>query len=162
MPFYVFGIAGPLWMIVWFKQVKNDPRDDSRIDAKEHALESLLQTHGRSSLHLPLRRLLLRWPTLAVVIGGFASSWTLNILLSWLPSYFRDAQGLSIANAGHFSAAPWLAMAVAMNVAASLADRTIPRGASVTSVRKLMQCGGLIASAACLTTIDRPRRPLFV
>jgi len=50
------------------------------------------------------------------------------VLLSWLPSYFRDVQGLSIANAGLFSAAPWLAMFAVTNVAAVTSDRMIERG----------------------------------
>ena len=99
---------------------------------------------------MPLRRLLCRWPVFALVTGQFASAWTLYVLMSWLPSYFREVQGLDIANAGLFSAAPWLAMAVAINLAASLSDRMIRGGMNVTSVRKLMQCGGLIASAGFL------------
>jgi ACS family sodium-dependent inorganic phosphate cotransporter len=76
-----------------------------------------------------------------------------------LPSYFRDAQGLSIANAGLFSAAPWLAMAGAINLGASLSDRMIRNGANVTTVRKLMQCGGLIASAAFLLVTRNVHSP---
>ena len=107
LPFYVFGIVGLLWMIIWFRQMKNDPHDDSRVDAQERELlETLRKAHGPSPQHVPLRRLLLRWPVLAVVTGQFASGWTLNVLLSWLPSYFRDVQSLSIGDAGLFSAAP--------------------------------------------------------
>jgi MFS transporter, ACS family, solute carrier family 17 (sodium-dependent inorganic phosphate cotransporter), other len=68
-------------------------------------------------------------------------------------------QGLSIANAGLFSAAPWLAMFVATNVTAMLSDRMIVRGASVTSARKLMQCLGLLASAAFLLAIREAHSP---
>ena len=81
---------------------------------------------------LNLRELLLRWPVVALVAGQLASAWTLNLLLSWLPSYFRDVQGLSIANAGLLSAAPWLSMALAMNAGASISDRMIRNGADET------------------------------
>jgi MFS family permease len=95
----------------------------------------------------------------ALVTGQFASAWTLNVLLSWLPSYFREVQGLSIANAGLFSAAPWLAMAAAINLAELLSDRMIRGGVNVTSVRKLMQCGGLIASAGFLLATRGAHNP---
>jgi len=39
-----------------------------------------------------------------------------------MPSYFRDVQGLSIANSGLFSAAPWLTMFATGNLAGSVAD----------------------------------------
>jgi ACS family sodium-dependent inorganic phosphate cotransporter len=148
-PFYFFGMTGLVWMLVWIFSVKDDPRDDHRVGADERRLlDDLRRVEAPSRLNVPVRRLLLRRPVFAVIAGQFASVWTLNVLLSWLPSYFRDVQHLSIANAGIFSAAPWLTMALAVNLAAAASDRMIRRGANVTSVRKLMQCGGLLSSAA--------------
>ena len=53
----------------------------------------------------------------AIAVAHFAVTWSLYVLLSWLPSYFRDIQHLSIANAGLYSAAPWLCMFAASNLA---------------------------------------------
>jgi ACS family sodium-dependent inorganic phosphate cotransporter len=94
--------------------------------------------------------LLMRVPVWAMIVSHFATTWTLYVLLSWLPSYFRDVQGLSIANAGLFSAAPWLAMFAVTHLVAPLADTMIHRGISVTTTRKVMQCTALIGSAAFL------------
>jgi ACS family sodium-dependent inorganic phosphate cotransporter len=35
MPFYVFGSVGLLWLILWFRQVENDPAADPRLGAEE-------------------------------------------------------------------------------------------------------------------------------
>jgi ACS family sodium-dependent inorganic phosphate cotransporter len=94
-----------------------------------------------------------RWPVLAVVVAHFASTWTLYVLLSWLPSYFRDVQHLTITNAGLFSAAPWLSNFAATHVTASVADRLIARGVGVTFVRKLVQCVGLVGAAGFLLAL---------
>jgi ACS family sodium-dependent inorganic phosphate cotransporter len=151
MPFYVFGLAGLFWMILWFWQVQNDPRSDSRVGVAERGLIESIRTAGDSSTErVPWRRLLLCRPVLAILVGQFATAWTLYVLLSWLPSYFRDVQGLSIAYSGLFSAGPWLAMAVAMNIGGSVSDRMIRGGTSVTTMRKIMQCGGLITSGLFL------------
>ena len=99
---------------------------------------------------MPWRALLLRRPLWAVVVTHFASTWTLYVLLLWLPSYFRDVQGLSITNAGLYSAGPWLANLVVTNVAAPISDAMIRRGVGVTFARKLMQCTGLVVSALLL------------
>ena len=85
-----------------------------------------------------------------MVAGQFSATWTLYVLISWLPSYFREAQGLSISSSGFFSAAPWLVMFIVTNVGASFSDRMISRGTSLTGTRKLMQCTGLVVSAAFL------------
>jgi len=160
MPFYVFGLAGLAWMLLWFWQVRNDPRGDARVGAKERALLESFRTAGDPAKEpVPWRRLLLSWPVLAILVGQGANGWTLYVLLSWLPSYFRDVQGLNIANAGFFSAGPWLAMAVAMNVGGSISDRMIRNGMSVTRARKIMQCGGLIVSGAFLLATREAHTP---
>jgi MFS transporter, ACS family, solute carrier family 17 (sodium-dependent inorganic phosphate cotransporter), other len=146
--FYVFGIAGLVWVVLWWHQVRNDPRDDPRVTPAERLL---LDPGPRpTAVKIPILHVLVRRPVIAIVIAHVAGNWILYMLLSWLPSYFRDVQGLSIASAGLFSAAPWLAMFVVSNMAATLTDRMILRGVSVSTTRKVMQCGGLLVSAAFL------------
>jgi len=157
--FYAFGAAGLLWVIVWFQQVQNDPAADLRLGREERALLSETATTARSADRAPLRRLLLRTPVWALVAGHVATAWSLYVLLSWLPSYFRDVLGLSIANAGLFSAAPWLAMFASTNAAAVVSDRMIERGVAVTTTRKLMQCSGLVLSAAFLLMLRDVHSP---
>lgn len=160
MPFYVFGVAGLLWMVLWFWQVENDPRADVRVGAYERGLlESFRAVGDTEKRSMPWRRLLLSRPVLAILVGQFAGGWTLNVLLSWLPSYFRDVQGVSIENAGLFSAGPWLAMALAMNIGGAVSDRMIRKGTSVTKMRKIMQCGGLIVSGVFLLVMRGAHSP---
>jgi ACS family sodium-dependent inorganic phosphate cotransporter len=107
----------------------------------------------------PLRRLLLRAPVAGIVAGHVAFAWSWYVLLSWLPSYFREAHGLSIVHSGLFSAAPWLSMFTVGNVAGSVADWMIQRGVRVTTTRKLMQCAGLVLSAGFLLALLEARSP---
>ncbi len=65
------------------------------------------------------------------------------MLLAWLPSYFKSTFGVTLANAGMLSAAPWLVAFVMANVAGHLADRMLRAGRSATFVRKLMQTIGI-------------------
>jgi MFS transporter, ACS family, solute carrier family 17 (sodium-dependent inorganic phosphate cotransporter), other len=159
-PFYLFGLAGIFWMVIWFSLVQNDPRADARIGAAErNPHPSIRPADNAAREPVPWRRLLLSRPVLAIVIAQFAGAWTHYVLLSWLPSYFRDVQGLSIANAGLFSAGPWLAMAVAMNIGGLLSDRMIRGGMSVTAARKIMQCGGLVLSGLFLLAMRGAHTP---
>ena len=153
MAFYGFGVIGLLWVVIWFWQVKNDPAADLRLGAAERALLPAARPAPAPVNRIFLRRLLLRGPVTAVVAGHVAANWTLYVLLSWLPSYFHDVQGLSLANAGLFSAAPWLSMIAVGNVAASVSDRLIHRGVSVTATRKFMQGTALIGSACFLLAL---------
>ena len=153
VPFYVFGIIGIVWMVVWFQQVENDPATDRRLSPEERLL---LQSARPTSERLDpgaLRKLLLSPRMLGIVAGHVAFTWNLYVLMSWLPSYFRDEHGLSIANSGFLSAAPWLTMFVMSILAGTAADWLIRRGVSVTATRKTMQCGALIGSASLLLAL---------
>lgn len=150
MPFYVFGALGLAWAVLWFRVAADDPATAPRISAAERELLAHRDLDTAAGGPLRWRRLLLRAPLWAAVTAQFASIWTLYVLLSWLPSYFREAHGVSIANAGLYSSAPWLAMFAGTTVAAPLSDWLIRRGIDVTRVRKLMQCGGLAVSAILL------------
>jgi ACS family sodium-dependent inorganic phosphate cotransporter len=160
MAFYAFGAIGLVWVAVWFREVHNDPADDPRVSGQERALLQHAQPTTGAAAPVPWRRLLLRPPSLALMTAHFCTTWCLYVLLSWLPSYFREVQKLSIANAGLFSAAPWLVMFVATLAAGSLSDRMIRRGVSVTVTRKLMQCTGLLGSAAFLVATRDIHSPL--
>jgi len=150
--FYAFGVLGLVWLIVWVQQVANDPADDPRLAPAERALLGAMPRAPQAAPRLPVRRLL-HWPVLGVVLGHFAVTWNLYVLLSWLPSYFREVQHVDIATAGLFSAAPWALMFAATSLAGSLSDRMIRHGVSPTRVRKLMQSVGLLVSAAFLLSM---------
>jgi ACS family sodium-dependent inorganic phosphate cotransporter len=149
-PFYAFGVVGIGLAAAWFATVADDPATDPRIGADERALLALHCAPRDAAAPVPWGELLPRAPLWAIVAAHFASTWTLYLLLSWLPSYFREAQGVALASAGLYSAGPWLAMLAVTTAAGQLSDALIRRGVPVTRVRQLMQCGGLVASGLLL------------
>ncbi len=150
MAFYSFGALGIVWALVWFPRVYDAPQDDPGITRAElDALRAGAEVEAQAA-QPAWREVLLRKPVAAIVAAHFATTWNLYVLLSWLPSYFKRELGLGIANVGLFSAAPWLAMFLVASGAAAASDRLIARGVGVTSVRKTMQCMGLIGPALFL------------
>jgi ACS family sodium-dependent inorganic phosphate cotransporter len=151
--FYLFGMIGFIWTAVWLARVSNDPRHDKHISAQE--LE-LLQD-GTGAQQVPagtsVRELLTRPPVWAIFIAHFCNNWGLYLLIAWLPSYFRDAMGLSFANAGMYAAAPWLAAFAVGNVVAAIADKAIAGGVSLVLVRKLVVGVGLLGFACFLLLV---------
>jgi MFS transporter, ACS family, solute carrier family 17 (sodium-dependent inorganic phosphate cotransporter), other len=159
MPFYVFGSVGLLWLILWFRQVENDPAADPRLGPEERELLQAARPTTDRTEQMPLRRLLLRAPVAGIVAGHVAHTWSLYVLLSWLPSYFREVHGLSIAHSGLFSAAPWLSMFAVYNLGGSVADRMTQRGIGLTTTRRRMVCAGLIVSAGFLLALQQIHSP---
>ena len=141
MPFYIFGFVGFVWVVAWLigvsggRGVEAEPVPDDR----------------RS---IPWRRIASTPAVWAVVVNHFCHNWSLYVLLAWLPSYFKATFGVTLANAGLLSAAPWLTSFVMANVAGSVADRLINGGRSPTFVRKLMQVSGLVGAALFLLSLQ--------
>ena len=77
------------------------------------------------------------------------------MLLAWLPSYFREVHGLSIASSGLYSAAPWAASFAGMQAAGFLADAAVARGVRTITVRKLMTAVSLLGSGFCLLLLQQ-------
>lgn len=149
--FYVFGGAGLAFAIIWFRLVRDRPSQHGALDETEHALLAGIESanHGAAG-DVPWRRIF-RTPAIwAIIINHFCANWLLYLMLAWMPSYFRDAQGLSVTGAGLFSVGPWVCQFVAGNLFAAIADRSIAGGADPTRVRKLIQVGGLLGAAVFL------------
>jgi ACS family sodium-dependent inorganic phosphate cotransporter len=122
-PFYVFGLVGLAWAVVWFGAI-------GRRNAAADAAGSRTPIPWLALLRLPAV-----W---AIIVVHFCHNWTLYLLLSWLPSYFSHTFGVSLVNAGMLAAAPWLAGFFMSNVAGHAADYLLARGRSATFVRKLI------------------------
>ena len=145
--FYFFGLAGLVWAVFWYYKATSYPGEHPGITAEE--LELLGNSSGskQEAASIPWKKLLSHRAVLAVFVNHFCTNWGIYMMLAWLPSYFRDAQSLSVTSAGFYSAAPWLTMFVMTNIAGLAADRLRTRGYSLTFVRKLMQSAGLAGSA---------------
>ena len=159
--FYGFGLLGVLWSIAWYFKSTDYPADYPGISEEEKLLLSELGHGKEDTKEIPWKTLLTHRAVIVMYINHFSSNWGLYLLLAWLPSYFKDVQGLSLSNAGLYSAAPWLTMFIMANAAGWIADAIKGRGVSTTSVRKLMQCTGLFGSAAFFLFAQNADTPLY-
>ena len=158
--FYVFGAAGIVFALIWMRVVSAKPSLHPTMTDEERSLLAELETTDEQEKAPIPWALFLRHPAMwALIVNHFCANWTLYLFLAWLPSYFRDAQQLSIAGSGLFAIGPWVCQFVAGNACAIIADRWIASGKSVTFVRKFMQCCGLIGGAALLLAASQATTP---
>lgn len=145
VPFYVFGAIGIVWAAVWFTKVSGG--------------RAIHDDENAGPRVIPWKRLLSAPPVWAIFVAHFCSNWSLYVLLAWLPSYFKSTFGVTLANAGLLSAAPWAFYFVLGNLGGVMADRMIAAGRSRTFVRKLMQNTSLIASGIFLLMLPLAHSP---
>ena len=140
MPFYLFGVVGLVWALVWFPVVGNGrgvPED----------------VHPDGVRTIPWAALMRTPAVWAIIVNHFCHNWLLYVLLAWLPSYLKATFGVSLAAAGVLSAAPAFTGFITANVAGALADHMIAGGTSRTFVRRLAQCSGLFGAATFLLLV---------
>ena len=151
MAFISFGAVGLVWATAWFSLVREGRGPDAEPAAEQGPREVPWGT-------------ILRTPAVwAIIVNHFCNNWSLYVLLSWMPSYLKSTFGLTLANAGLLSAAPWLSSFIVANIAGAWADRLLRAGRSATFVRKLMQGIGLLGGAAFLLLLPlAPSAPVAV
>jgi len=157
--FYLFGFLGLVWGAIWMKIVAERPSEDLRMSAAERALYVEMPIGKPVTTPAPWRLLSRRPAVWAYIVTHFATTWSLYMLLSWLPSYFREGLGLSIKNAGFFAAAPWIVNLVVSNSVALVADKLVGRGMRVLLVRRALIVGGLLGLAIFLLSLREVRSP---
>lgn len=159
--FYVFGGAGLMFAVAWFWLVHSRPSAHPTISPEERAMLAPVEADGDSAGdHVPWARIFSHSAVWALIFNHFCGNWTLYLMLAWLPSYFRDAQHLSVTGSGIFAVGPWVSFFVVGNLGAALADRLITRGVDLTLVRKVFQIAGLLGSAACLLFASNATTPM--
>ena len=153
--FYIFGVSGILWYLLWHYFGHNDPQTDPRCSTLEREfLTNNFQGLDKQSKnnvpqHIPWKKFFSTPAIWALIINHFCSNWGFYMLLAWLPSYFSATLSLGIVNAGIYSAAPWLTMFLVGNIGGFVADNLVSRGFRLITVRKLMQVTGLLGSGLC-------------
>jgi len=149
--FYVFGALGIAWAFAWFALTAASPATAPRLGAAERSLlEREAEGPAVVGEPIPWRALLSHRAVWALVAAHFALTWTLYVLLSWLPSYLRDVQGVAIGTAGIFAAAPWIANFATTHLGVAASAAIVRRTGRAALARKSLQAVALLGSAACL------------
>jgi ACS family sodium-dependent inorganic phosphate cotransporter len=143
-------VVGFFWAVVWFINAYENPADHPRVSQSELELLQNQQPASGQHFRVPWKQLFTKSAIVALVVNHFCVNWSSYMLMSWLPSYFRNVHNVSITAAGVYSAAPWLTSFVMMNVAGWIADALLRKGVSLVVVRKSMQTVGLLGAALFL------------
>jgi ACS family sodium-dependent inorganic phosphate cotransporter len=156
--FWLFGCAGLIWVAAFSRHVHNSPASDPRMLAAERALLPAPRPLQRAPT--PWRGMLASPLVLSFVGAHFGHNWALYVLISWLPSFFHEHLGLSIASSGAYSALPWLANFVAMLLGGTCADALVKRGVEPIGVRRALAAAGLLGAALALVSLPVAASPV--
>jgi MFS family permease len=130
--FFILGGGALLWLVPWFLSIPR--RGPAR------APEAV---GGPGFLDILRRR-----ETWGTFLGLFAINWAWYFLVTWLPTYLREARGYSAESMAVFGSLPYWCIAVSSITFGWLSDRLIVRGFPVSTVRRAFCSGGLLLAGA--------------
>lgn len=151
--FYCFGLLGFFWFALWYFLATDSPETHPSIHPSEVQFIRANSPAPPKNEKTPWGLLLSKAPTWAIIINHFCSNWGFYVILTWLPTYFKQALGVDMSKVGIYTVLPWLVMFIMGNVAGWTADTMLKRGFSVTFVRKLMQSIGFFGAATFVSLV---------
>ncbi|XP_031552988.1 sialin-like isoform X2 [Actinia tenebrosa] len=156
--FYIFGALGILWYIAWLFLVYDKPASHPRIseEEKEYILSSIGTSQDKTLKNhsVPWLAIFTSPAVYAVVMGYVCANWAFYVLLTGLPTYFRDALHVKILEDGFISSIPYITSVVLQLVAATLGDWLLSTGSRKVDVRKASTTCSLIVPACLLISVS--------
>jgi MFS family permease len=141
--FALMGLAALLWLIPWLLYVDNDdPGTASTVTHTTARTSTEPVTAWRSLVLTPVM-----WGTF---LGTFCYNYFVFFSMTWMPTYFKESQGLSLTDSGWFTFMSFFGMATIAIMGGWAADTLIVRGGNPVTVRKAFTMAGF---ALALTVV---------
>uniref|UniRef100_A0A915PEA0 Major facilitator superfamily (MFS) profile domain-containing protein n=1 Tax=Setaria digitata TaxID=48799 RepID=A0A915PEA0_9BILA len=127
--FYVLGVVGILWCVLWFYTVADQPSRSRRISKKElnyieNSLGDIVVSDTRKAKQqVPWLSIVKSVPVWAIFCGHFAGDWGAYIMMTSLPLFMRDVLGLDFDSLGFLTAIPYISYFIFINLGGFVADK---------------------------------------
>jgi MFS family permease len=145
--FIFAGVAGLIWVIVWYAYFRDEPSKHRGVTPEELAALPPVKVHT-SSARIPVGRLLKRILPLTVV--DFCYAWTLWVYLTWLPSFFLHSYHMNLRNSALFTSGIFVAGIIGDTLGGVVSDRIYKRTGDLQKARRNVIVFGLAGSLVFL------------
>ena len=133
--FYVFGIAGCVWFVLWEVIAASSPKQSRWICEDEI---TYIEAHTGQDANMSAKKVqvpkspsppwvafLSSVPAWAIYVNHFANNFCVYTLMTYLPKYMDEVLGFDLTESGGIAVIPYAAQFVLMLASGSLADHLI-------------------------------------
>lgn len=159
--FFVLGLSGIIWSVVWYKLFSDQPQDNSHVSNLE--LAHIMQEHGASipsNTQTSWRFILFNRTLMINNYAFFAFGYLLFFAITWLPGYLEQTYHLEMKTIGWFLILPWAVATVLILIGGALSDWLWTRTKSIRLARSHLIWVCQLLSVLCfipvLTTPSLP------
>ena len=158
--FEIFGIAGVVWAIFFYRWYRDAPAEHPAVNSAELALLPPPRDTAIAHTGVP-------WG----VIFSSPAVWLLSIqymclaygwwfYINWLPTYLRNARGTSITMGALLAGLPLLLGGAGCLVSATLIPRIAAATGSVARARRIVAITGFVGASICIVIFTRIADPV--
>ena len=160
--FYLYGLLGVIWFVVWAPLARSRPADKTDWDTPNAAsataeVGSATNRNDASAQtvypRLTVRGMLRSRAVWAIAIAHICINWSLYLVLSWFPTFVNRELGADLQLAGFLALAPTIVSLIMAPLAGRLFDRLVARGRDRLKVRCTMQSLAFVGITAAMMGI---------
>lgn len=159
--FEIFGAAGVIWAIAFYRWYRDDPRTHPAVNAAELALLPPPSHTASVPGGIPWRRFLSRpavwllWTQYVCLCYGW---W---FYITWLPTYLRDARGLGLKQGALLAGLPLFLGGIGCFVSGYLAPYVARRAGGVAQGRRMLAITGFVGASISIIVFTRLENPML-
>ena len=160
--FYLYGLLGVVWFVVWAPLARSRPADKTDWDTP-NAASATAEAGSATDRNdvsaqkvyprLTVRGMLRSRAVWAIAIAHICINWSLYLVLSWFPTFVNRELGADLQLAGFLALAPTIVSLVMAPLAGRLFDRLVARGRDRLKVRCTMQSLAFVGITAAMMGI---------
>lgn len=157
--FLLFGVLGILWAVAFHRWFRDRPADHAGVNAAELALMDGAEIHAPGHAKVPWGKLLSSPTVLCLWLQYFCSSYGWYFYITWLPTYLREARGMSLQKGALLAGLPLFFGGIGCFVGGWLAALLARHLRKVALARRVVASSGLLIAGGLLitsTNIDDP------
>jgi MFS transporter, ACS family, glucarate transporter len=148
MAFYLFGLIGVVWAVVWFWWYRDYPAEMPGVTRDE--LAHIGEGSARAAHQaLPWARVVRSPNFWAILLMYHAYCWGSYFYVSWMPTYLRLGRGFTADEMKIYAMLPFLAGAIGNLTGGAVSD-VLVRRIGLKVGRRAVAATGLAMSALCL------------
>ncbi len=159
--FVLFGALGVFWAVGFYRWFRDKPSEHPSVNAAELALMDGAEINAPSHASVPWGRLV-KSPTVWLLwLQYFCMSYGWYFYITWLPTYLREARGVSLEKSAVLAGLPLFFGGIGCFVGGWVAKQLAERWMPVASARRIVACTGLFLAGAMLVVATRINDPVF-
>ncbi|CAF4357525.1 unnamed protein product, partial [Rotaria magnacalcarata] len=126
--FYLSGISGLVWAVVWFRTTIESPATRQNILVEEvlYIEEGMGKTISQKDT-VPWKLIFTALPVWSIIAAQFGVHWSIYSIFSELPTFLVESLDFPVDTAGLLAVLPWLLLAISVYLTGIISDKLVEK-----------------------------------